>query len=789
MTDQRLDAPPTLPAPLTRFFGQEEVLAATRSLISRPEVRLVTITGPGGCGKTRLALEVARAAATDFRDGVRFVSLAPIRDPRLVLESVAQTIGTAQARGGGLLSALEEHLRGRRLLLVLDNMEQVIDAAADLATLLGQAEGVTALVTSRVLLRIRGEHHVDVPPLTTPGTGERATARTVAATSAGRLFLDRAAAADPTFALSDRNAETVAAICRQLDGLPLAIELAAARLSVLSLGEVHSLLADQLRLLSSGQRDLPPRQRTLRDTIAWSYDLLSAADQQLFRRLGVFAGSFSLAAASEVGGTDGRNDPGAEEDGRRDILTGMTALVENSLVRRVSGGGTEEHAESRFTMFESIREFAWAQAVAAGEAEAIRRLHARYVLAFAEGAAGLLIGGGQAAWLDRVEQDHPDVRAALKWAIEQRDLEIASRLAGAMWVFWFLRGYLREGRQQVTDALALVEGRPISLPVARLLTGAGALAELQGDAAEAERLLDQAIAAARSIDAPRELATALFFRGLVAFDAGDAEQTVALGEESLRRFRELGDNWGTALALAELGMVALRRDQFEEATRLLEESRRTFAEYQIPWGLALATANLGVVALERRAFARAEALLAEGLALFRTVGDQWGIAMYLDVMARSAREQGHHDRAARLFGAHAAVSEQLGAAVKPIYRRGYELNLRAAREALGDRRFRQLWDEGRALKLDQIVSLAASASTPVQAAPQPFVPLSRREREVLELVVAGRSDRQIADALYIGVRTAQSHVASIFNKLGVNTRTAAAVEALRLGLVGAPTPA
>jgi len=642
--------PNNLPAQATPFIGREKEVDAVRRLMLRPDVRLLTLTGPGGTGKTRLGLQAAADLLDQFEDGVFFVPLAPIGDPGLVVPTVAKTLGVREAGEQTLLEGVKAHLRDQEMLLLLDNFEQVTAAAPAVSDLLASTRRLKVLVTSRAVLHVYGEHDFAVPPLTLPDRKHLPPVERLTQYEAVRLFIERAQALKADFAVTNENAPALAEICHRLDGLPLAIELAAARISLLSPQAILARLEYRLPMLTGGSRDLPARQRALRNTIDWSYDLLDEAEKTLFARVAVFVGSFSVEAAETVISHDG--PPPAVS-----VLDGLTSLVDKSLLRYAAEH--EAAGEPRLTMLETIREYALERLSAGEGVEPMRRRHAGHYVALAEKAEPELTGAQQREWLDCLEAEHDNLRAALSWALEQSAAEAAARLASSLWRFWYVRGYLSEGRRWLEQALTTGSALPAPLR-AKALNGAGALAWAQGDYTSATALLKESLDAYRSLGDRRGTAGALNGLGVVAMAQGEYARAEAYYEESLALQREIGDRRGIAGALNNLGQIALTHYDYARAVSLYEESLelgRAIGERNV---IALALLNWGRVAQVRGDYARSRALLEESLALQRELNDRRGTGLSLANLGTLALHERDFDRAASLYRESLALQREMG---------------------------------------------------------------------------------------------------------------------------------
>ncbi len=832
-----------LPTQFTQLIGRDQDVAAICSILGGSDVRLLTLTGSGGVGKTRLAVHVATSLAKDFIDGVYFIPLAPISDPDLIMPTIAHQLSIKEREGLPLLDLLKLSLQDKRLLLLLDNFEQVVAAAPQLEHLLAGCPQLTILVTSRAVLHLQAEQVFPVAPLALPDLAKDLAPADIAQSAAVALFLQRVCSLLPSFEITAANARAIAELCVRLDGLPLALELAAARVRLLPPQALLARLSQRLQLLTSAPRTSPDRQQTLRKTLQWSYDLLGHEEQSLFRRLGVCAGGWTMETAEALGqGSDTTST---------DVLNTLASLLDHSLIQQ----SEQEAGEPRFLMLETIREYALECLQASGETEAMRRQHATFFLQLVEEAEPKLRSAEQDTWRRQLEVEQDNLRAALRWTLESQEAEMGLWLAGALLAFWRSSNQDREGRSWCEQVLAQSGTQVRTAARAKALLAAGTTTMHQ-DLSEAQRLLAESISIGREVGAVfrRNLAHALAMLTHVSLLQGDPSAARELAEESVRLFQEVGEAWGSALALNFLGRATLELGDPIAARPLLEESAALFRMIGDRQRLAMPLIALGLVALRLSDYAGARTHFEEALAVARETGDElyiaaalarlgtvalrvgdyqqaatlygqslaliWAqgysesIALGLAGLAELANRLGQPERAARLVGAIEGLHEVSGIRLSPLRRAEHDRAVEGIHALLDEATFVAAWQEGRMMPLERAITYAlatidalsteasppevdtevASSSGALSSQPSPrlsprralnqqFGGLTAREREVARLVAQGKSNRTIADELVVGISTVEAHITHIFTKLGFSSRAQIAAWAVEKGLV------
>lgn len=683
-------APNNLPQHLTSFIGREKEVADIKGLLER--VRLLTLTGTGGAGKSRLSLQAATHLLSEMEDGVWFVELAPISDPGLVPQTVADALDVREEPGKRITQTLIDALKSRRLLLVLDNAEHLVAACAGLVgDLLRFCPHVHILVSSREPLGVSGEQTYPIPSLSLPDTRQAQTAQATSQYEAVRLFIERARLVQPGFAVSDANAPAVAQICVQLDGIPLAIELAAARVRAMPVEQIMARLDDRFRLLTGGARTALPRQQTLRALIDWSYNLLNERERAALRALSVFTGGWTLPAAEAICAGETVED--------WEVLDLLSSLVDKSLV--VYEFSDED--QPRYRLLETVRQYGQDRLRESGEQDGARQRHAAWFLALADQAAPQLRQSDQAAWLRSMESDHDNLRAALDWCLGRDETtETALRLCGSLWRFWEVHGHWTQGRAWFERALN-APGPVTPRWRARALCGAGFLASFQGDYARMAELASEGLALAREIGDSRRAGAASVLLGFAAYAKGDLEQAAEFAEESLRLSREAGDKWQTCAALHLLGRTVLLQGDLERAFALQEECLGLMREIGEEAGLGYALWGLGEARQRQGQADAARGFFAESLLHFQTVAERRGMAHALEGLAKVAVEA---NLAARLLGAAERLREEVGAAIEPADRIDRDHHAARIHEAMGDADFADAWASGQAMPLDKTIELA-----------------------------------------------------------------------------------
>jgi predicted ATPase/class 3 adenylate cyclase len=683
----RESAPNNLPVLLTTFVGRTEEMAVVKDLLSRS--RLVTLTGTGGAGKTRLAIEAAKEMLGEYEDGVHLVDLATVMDHNLVLSSITHSMGIYEHPGQSTFDNLVQFLRDKQILLILDNFERVLDAAPQASDLLRLCPRLSVLVTSRASLRLSGEQEYSIPPLRLPDKDAATTFDEVLSVEAVRLFVERAQAASFSFKLTEENASIVASICHRLDGLPLAIELAAAHVKLLPLEMLSARLDSRLDALRGGARDLPARQQTLRNLIDWDYSTLSPGRQALFRRLAVFAGGFTLEAAMEV----------VDELEGVDIVEGLESLIDGSLLRHGEWG-----EGYRFWMLQTIRDYAADALESNAESAEAKERHARYFIELAVEAETHLRGANQVEWLDKLESEHDNLRAALHWTHEQEDPHSELVLVGAMSYFWSTRGHISEGLRWIRGVLDRSDGR--NEHRAKVLSGAGLLARARGDYDEAEKLLSENLSLYEELGDDIGRATTIKDLANIEIDKGNSQGGGKLNEESLEIFRELGDNEGIAQVLNNLGVVAQALGDPELAIERYLESFDLLTDLGDKQGLARSLMNQGSAHRDAGDIEHSIELLKDSMVLWLELEDRWDASDCIEDLGAAYAELGLHKEATTLYGYADALRAEIGAVRPPFEYESYDKRVRRLREELGEDEFNEVWRKGAAMSLDEAADYA-----------------------------------------------------------------------------------
>jgi non-specific serine/threonine protein kinase len=855
-------SPQNLPLQLTSFLGRDGEIAEVERLLTTS--RLLILTGAGGSGKTRLALQVASQIASQhlgqFKNGVFFVNLAPLTDPNLVAATIAQTLGLREAPGRPLLDTLKAYLQDKEVLLLLDNFEQVLQAAPQVGELLQAVPDLKVLVTSREPLHLHGEQLYRVPPLALPplalppngeyDAGPRQPPQNVPPARVARpvsdveylaqyeavaLFIDRAKAARSDFALTEENARLVAQICHRLDGLPLAIELAAARVRHLSAADILERLVHRLQLLRGGARDLPSRQQTLRATIEWSYDLLTEGEKQLFRRMAVFQGGRSLKALEEICNGEGLQQV--------DVLEGVAALVDKNLLQPQEDRAAESARQARFVMLETIHEYAREKLQESGEAGEIQRQHARYFVQLVEEAEPKLRGPAQVVWFDRLKEEQDNIRAVFEWcrgeASGAEGVQNGLRLVGALTWYWYTRGPFSEGRARAMAALARPEAKERTTLRTRALRTAAGMVWIQGDFELVRSLVEEGLVLARELGDRQMEGVFLYNLGHIALEEaeGDLAAARSLYEQSLAIQRELGNRPNIAGALNSLALVDRAEGDLAAARPRIEEALAIAREVGAPAEIAYSLQRLGELALREGNYPVSRSLLEQALTIRRAMGEQQKLPETLDGVGYAALREGDYAtaaecfresltagtglgtrrytwvpvaglavlagaprtgagagepglrQAAKLFGAYEGLRETAGVKIDPMLRVELDRDIAAIRAQLDEETWRQAWEEGRSMSMEEAIAealqsleqdlRAGTAGTLEESGAEETGhtypdDLTGREVQVLRLIATGKSNQEIAQELVLSLRTVERHISNIYQKIGSTGKVARA---------------
>ena len=763
-----------MPVQFMPLIGREQELAHVCKLLKQPDVRLLTLTGPGGVGKTRLGVATLSALIDEYVDSAYPISLASVIDSDQVIPAIVKAFGLWEGGERPLLEQLLDYLRSKRMLLLLDNFEQIITAAPVLTDLLSTCPHLKLLVTSRAALHLPGEYEFPVLPLPTPDLKEVIGNESFVANPAVALFQMRAQAVQPNFKVTPANIRTIAEICVCLDGLPLAIELAAVRIKMFSPAALLIRLSHRLQILTRGAGDLPVRQQTLRNTLQWSYDLLNLQERRLFRRLSVFVGGFTQEAAEAVCyGTQRAASVTLDE---------IASLHDKSLLLQV-----EEEREARFSMLLTVREYGLECLRESGEDGRFQRAHALYYITLAERLEQEYFGIHSAEVLDQLELEYENLRTALTWLIESGERELALHLGATLWWFWYARGHMSEGRQWFERLLA--GSKDVSAPVrAKALNSAGWFAYQQKDFEQAEALFKEGLDVYRFLGDEQNIATSLYRLGLVAWARGDYSLTQSLTEEALSLYYHLDTKEGIADSLLVLSYAAVEEGEYGRAQEQVEKAVSLFRELSDQWGIAYTLLGLARVVLLRGDTVAAQTLTEESLAISFELSNLGGIASCLEQLAEISAVQKQLEWAALLWGSAENLRETTAISLESTQQADYERAVNEVRNKLGEDAFRSKWLQGRRMTPEQAISARESlvTQTPLDANQKQVSTtsstkqkasypsgLTAREVDVLRLVAEGLTDAEIAEQLNIKYRTVSTHLTSIYNKLGINSRVAA----------------